>query len=182
LVQIVWRPPSRIGALPWSARCRSRSRRGYFLFIAYFLRAGAATNSVSNDKKVFFADPLLHTIALDHLPGLVADTPALVENAVGLALYRNYEPSDRLIESFVAPERLHIWQTARGGEVDFAAGPRRGLELVEVKYRNNVDLRVGAATARAQPGRPAVIATKDQMLFRDDYTLVPAALLLWALG
>lgn len=155
---------------------------GYFLFIAYFLRADAATNSLSNDKKVFFADPLLHTIALDRVPGLAANIPALVENAVGLALYRRYEPRDRLIESFVAPDRLHIWQTARGGEVDFAAGPRRSLEFVEVKYRNDIDLRAGAATARAQPGRPAVVATKDQMLFRDEYSLVPAALLLWALG
>jgi len=155
---------------------------GYFLFIVYFLRADRATNNLTNDKKVFFADPLLHTIALDHVPGVAPDIPALIENAVGLALYRAYESADRLVETFVAPDNLHIWQTARGGEVDFAAGPGRTLDLVEVKYRSNVKRQAGSATARAQPGRPAVVATRDQLDFHDHYSLVPASTLLWALG
>jgi predicted AAA+ superfamily ATPase len=155
---------------------------GYFLFIAYFWRAGSQTNSLSNDKKVFFADPLLHTIALDHAPGLSADTPALVENAVGLALYRRYEPPARLIESFSSPDRLHVWQTAKGGEVDFVAGHRRELDVVEVKYRNDIDLRGAVSAARAHPGRPVIVATKDDLLFADAYSLVPVHLLLWALG
>ncbi len=155
---------------------------GYFLFILYFWRAGSQTNSLSNEKKVFFADPLLHTIALDHAPGLAADVPALVENAVGLALYRGYEPPERLIESFPSPDRLHVWRTARAGEIDFVAGPRRELDVVEVKYRRQIDLRGATAVAKAHPGRPAVIATQDELLFADGYTLVPAHQLLWALG
>ena len=155
---------------------------GYFLFILYFWRAGSQTNSLSNEKKVFFADPLLHTIALEHVPGLTADVPALVENAVGLALYRGYEPHDRLIESFVSPDRLHAWRTARAGEVDFVAGPRRALDVVEVKYQRQIDLRKIAGVAKAHPGRPALIATQDELLLTDAYTLVPAHTLLWALG
>jgi predicted AAA+ superfamily ATPase len=155
---------------------------GYFLFILYFWRAGSQTNSLSNEKKVFFADPLLHTIALEHAPGLRADVPALIENAVGLALYRRYEPPQRLTESFISPERLHAWRTARAGEVDFVAGPRRELDVVEVKYRRQIDLRGAASLARAHPGRPAVIATQDNLLFAEDYTLLPAHTLLWALG
>jgi hypothetical protein len=38
-----------------------------------------------------------------------------------------------LIESFVSPDRLHAWRTARAGEVDFVAGPRPQLDVVEVK-------------------------------------------------
>jgi predicted AAA+ superfamily ATPase len=155
---------------------------GYFLFILYFWRANSQTNSLSNEKKVFFADPLLHTIALDHAPGLTADVPALVENAVGLALYRGYEPPERLIESFVSPDRLHAWRTARAGEVDFVAGPRRELDVVEVKYQRQIDLRQIAGVAKAHPGRPAVIATQDELLLTDAYTLLPAHTLLWALG
>jgi hypothetical protein len=155
---------------------------GYFLFILYFWRAGSQTNSLSNEKKVFFADPLLHTIALDLTPGRTADVPALVENAVGLALYRRYEPHERSIESFVSPDRLHVWRTARAGEVDFVAGPRRELDAVEVKYQRQIDLRSAAGVAKAHPGRPAVIATRDDLRFADDYVLVPAHLLLWALG
>jgi uncharacterized protein len=155
---------------------------GYFMFVVYFWRAGSQSNSLSNDKKVFFADPLLHTIALDHTPGLGANVPALIENAIGLALYRRYEPTELLIESFSSPNRLHIWQTARGGEIDFVAGPRRRLDLVEVKYRRHIDRRGAAALAKAHPTRPAAIATQDELLFAEDYTLVPAHLLLWALG
>jgi predicted AAA+ superfamily ATPase len=155
---------------------------GYFLFILYFWRASSQTNSLSSEKKVFFADPLLHTIALEHAPGLIANVPALIENAVGLALYRRYEPPKRLIESFPSPDRLHAWRTARAGEVDFVAGPRRELDVVEVKYRRQIDLRGAASVAKAHPGRPAVIATQEDLLFADGYTLLPAHTLLWALG
>jgi len=155
---------------------------GYFLFVVYFWRAGSQTNSLSNEKKVFFADPLLHTIALDLVPGLSADLPALVENAVGLGLYRRYEPRERLIESFLLPDRLHVWRTARAGEVDFVAGPRRELDVVEVKYQRRIDLRSASGVAKAHPRRPAMVATQDDLLFTDAYGLVPAHLLLWALG
>jgi hypothetical protein len=155
---------------------------GYFLFILYYWRAGSQTNNLSNEKKVFFADPLLHTIALEHAPGLTADIPALIENAIGLALYRGYEPPERLIESFISPDRLHAWRTARAGEVDFVAGPRRQLDAVEVKYQRHIDLRSAAAVAKAHPGRPAVIATQNDLLFANGYTLVPAHQLLWTLG
>ncbi len=155
---------------------------GYFLSIVYFWRAGSPTNSLSNDKKVLFADPLLHTIALEHVPGRSADLPALIENLVGMALYRRYEPPSRLIETFASPERLHIWQTAKGGEIDFVAGPRGELDAVEVKYRNNIDLRSAAGVARAHPGRPAVIASRRELRFHETYALIPAHLLLWALG
>jgi len=155
---------------------------GYFLFILYHWRAGSQTNSFSNEKKVFFADPLLHTIALDLTPGLSVDLPALVENAVGLALYRRYEPPDRLIESFVSPDRLHAWRTARAGEVDFVAGPRPEMDIVEVKYQRRIDRRSASGIVKAHPGRPVAIASRDELLFGDDYSLVPAHMLLWALG
>jgi uncharacterized protein len=155
---------------------------GYFLFVAYFWRAGSHTNEQSRDKKVFLADPLLHTIALDGAPGLAFNAPALVENAVGMALLRRYEPADRLIETFILPERLHIWQTARGGEIDFVCGPRRELDIVEVKYRENPGLAAAAAAARAHPGRPVVMATKSAYRVAERYSLLPAHTLLWALG
>lgn len=155
---------------------------GYFLFIAYFWRSGSQTNELSRDKKVFFADPLLHAIALDHAPGLILEEPALVENAVGFALLRRYEEPSRLIETFVLPERLHIWQTARGGEIDFVCGPRRELDVVEVKYSDDPSLSAAAAAARAHPGRPVAMATKSVYRARERYTLIPAHTLLWALG
>ena len=155
---------------------------GYFLLIVYFWRGGSETNEQSKDKKVYFADPLLHTIALELAPGIQPDVPALVENVVGMALYRGYEPPDHMPETFVLPERLHIWQTARGGEIDFVCGPRRELDVVEVKYRSQPGRAAAASAARAHPGRPVILATKDTLQPADAYTLVPAHLLLWALG
>ena len=155
---------------------------GYFLFIAYYWRSGSSTNALSSDKKLFFADPLLHTITLDNLDGAQPDLPALVENAVGLALLRRYEPPTRLIESFVSPERLHIWRTGTGGEVDFAAGPRSRLDLVEVKYRRDIDRRTVAGIPQTLQGRPVLVATRDRLERGRDLTFVPAAILLWALG
>lgn len=155
---------------------------GYFLFVTYFWRAGSQANEQSRDKKVFLADPLLHAIALDGAPGLALDTPALVENAVGMALLRRYESADRLIETFILPECLHIWQTARGGEIDFVCGPRRELDVVEVKYRDDPGLSAAAAAARAHPGRPVAMVTKSTFRVAERYVLVPAHTLLWALG
>jgi predicted AAA+ superfamily ATPase len=155
---------------------------GYFLFILYSWRAGSQTNSLSSEKKVYFADPLLHTIALELVPGSVANVPALVENAIGLTLYRRYEPPQRLIESSISPERLHFWRTRRAGELDFVAGPRNAIDAIEVKYRRRLDRRTAAGAARANPGRPTVIATRDELAFTDTYALIPAHLLLWALG
>jgi uncharacterized protein len=155
---------------------------GYLLFVVYCWRADSRPNALSNEKKVYFADPLLHTIAVDRTPGLQADPSALVENVVGLALYRRYEPQARLIESFAHPDTLHAWRTARSGEIDFVAGPRSALDAVEVKYRNHVDLRTASGVARAHPDRPVLIVTRDELRLTDAYALVPAHLLLWALG
>jgi len=115
------------------------------------------------------------------VPGAIANLPALVKNAMGMALFHRYEPPQWQIESFVSPDRLRCWRTARAGEVDFMAGPRRELDAVEVKYQRRIDLRAAAGVAKAQPGRPAVIVTRDELLFTDAYALVPAHLLLWCL-
>jgi uncharacterized protein len=155
---------------------------GYFLFVVYYWRGGSHTNEQSRDKKVFFADPLLHTIAHDQAPWLAVDTAAAVESAIGSALLRRYEPPGRLIETFILPERLHIWQTARGGEIDFVCGPRAELDVVEVKYREHAGLSAAAAAARSHPGRPVVLATKDELRIAERYSLIPAHMLLWALG
>lgn len=155
---------------------------GYFLFIAYFWRSDAPSSSLSSDKKLFFADPLLHTISLDLVAGAQPNLPALVENAVGLALYRRYEPPARLIESFVSPDSLHIWKTGSGGEIDFVAGPRRALDVVEVKYRRDIDRRTVAGIRQALPGRPTIVATRDTLELGESLSLIPAAILLWALG
>ena len=154
----------------------------YFILIVYFWKPDSDSSSLARDKKLYFGDPLLRTVALDHAPGLTADMPTLVENLVAVALYRSCEPLGRQAETWASPECLHVWETGSGGEIDFVCGRRPDLAAVEVKFQADPDLRKAGAMTRAFPGRPIVFVTRDRLDFRDKYTLTPASLLLWAVG
>jgi predicted AAA+ superfamily ATPase len=153
----------------------------YFALVLYFWKADSGAGELAKDKKVYFGDPLLHTIA--HGRATFARNPhAVVENALALALYRRYEPSERSAEAFPCPERLHVWGTRKGGEVDFVCGPRNAIDAVEVADWNHVSRQKATAPMRALPGRPAIVATRDELDFGPTANLVPASLLLWALS
>lgn len=167
----------------------SRTLRGYIEFLAinyfalvlYFWKQDCGTGDLSKDKKIYFGDPLLHTVTAERV-GLPRDTHADVENALALALYRRYEPTERSSENMTAPERLHVWGTRKGGEIDFVCGPRHAIEAVEVADWAKVNRQKATAPMRALPGRPAVVATRNELEFGGNYNLAPAALLLWALS
>lgn len=101
---------------------------------------------------------------------------------MALALYRRYETAERSAENFRSPEQLHVWGTSRGGEIDFVCGPRTTIEAVEVADRAKVNRQKATAPMRALPGRPAIVATRDQLELSGAVNLVPASLLLWALS
>lgn len=153
----------------------------YLALVVYFWRPDSGTANVSKDKKIYFGDPLLQTITADRV-GLVRDRHAEVENAVALALYRRYERAEHHAENTTAPERLHVWGTRSGGEIDFVCGARQEIEVVEVADWARVNRQKATAPMRALPGRPAIIATRQDLQFGDTANLVPAALLLWALS
>jgi uncharacterized protein len=151
----------------------------YFALVLYFWKPDSGTGDISKDKKIYFGDPLLATIVASRT-GLPRNPHADIENAVALALYRRYEPSERSAEGFSAPERLHVWGTRRGGEIDFVCGPRDAVEAVEVADWKKVSRQKATAPMRALPGRPSLVATRDELSFGTTANLVPAALLLWA--
>lgn len=152
----------------------------YFALVLYFWKQDSGSGDVAKDKKVYFGDPLLQTITANRV-GLPRDRHAEVENAVALALYRRYEPRERSAENMVAPERLHVWGTRRGGEIDFVCGPRNRIDAVEVADWAHLDRRKATAPARALPGRPSLVASRDELDFGKSANVVPVALLLWAL-
>lgn len=153
----------------------------YFALVLYFWKQDSGSGDLSKDKKAYFGDPLLATIVADRV-GLARNRHAEVENAVALALFRRYEPAERGAETFAAPDRLHVWGTRRGGEIDFVCGPREEVDAVEVADWSSLDRRKATSPARALPGRPSLVATREELEFRDSANLVPAALLLWALS
>ena len=151
----------------------------YFALVVYFWKQDSGSGDMAKDKKVYFGDPLLSTITATRV-GLSRNRPAEVENALALALYRRYEPRERSAENMGAPEALHVWGTRRGGEIDFVCGPRGQVEAVEVADWATLDRRKATAPARALPGRPSVVASRDELDFGKSANVVPAALLLWA--
>jgi predicted AAA+ superfamily ATPase len=153
----------------------------YFALVLYFWKQDSGSGDLARDKKVYFGDPLLASITAQRV-GLARDPHAEVENALALALYRRYEPAERSAENFACPERLHVWGTRRGGEIDFVCGPRERIEAVEVADWAAVDRRKATAPARALPGRPALVASREELEFGRSANLVPAALALWALS
>lgn len=182
-------------SLSWTSLARDmavapQTARSYVEFLAasyqllpvYSWRADSDAPALGRDKKVYFADPLMHSVAHVQVPGLQVDTPALVENAVAICLQRRYEPVQLRMEGFDTPSRVHVWRTRRSGEIDFVCGPSDRLAAVEVKYRSNPDRRAATGIARAFPGRPATLVTLDSLERRPDADLVPAHLFLWALG
>ena len=153
----------------------------YFALVLYFWRPDAGGGDLAKDKKIYFGDPLLRTITAERV-GLARDVHADVENALALALYRRYEPSERSAEGFPAPERLHVWGTRSGGEIDFVCGPRSAIEALEVADWVRVNRQKATGPMRALPGRPSLVATRDELSFTATANLVPAALVLWALS
>ncbi len=157
--------------------------KGYFVMVVYFWRNDSDSNALARDKKVYFGDMLLHEIAHDECsPGRAVDVPALVENAVALALYRNHEPIGRQVIGFLDPDDVHVWSTSTGSEVDFVCGPRATIHPVEVKWVSRLDRRELSRLKRSFPDRPIVIATRSELELANEHTLIPVPLLLWALG
>lgn len=194
--KVSWSQMAREMAVPLRGRRSSRAGRteprtlqayvellavNYFALVLYYWRQDSGTADVAKDKKMYFGDPLLHTITADRV-GLQRDPHAEVENAIALALYRRYEPIERRSENMISPERLHVWGTKSGGEIDFVCGPREAIEAVEVADWARVNRQKATAPMRALPGRPAVVATRDDFELGGTANLLPAALLLWALS
>ena len=154
----------------------------YETLVVYFWKQGTATNDLAKDKKIYFADPLLHHAVLQRTPGLTFDEPAAVENALAMGLYRSYEPFESQADGLANPSALHAWETASPKEIDFCCGPPNAPDLVEVKFRHNVRPADTVTMRRAFPGRPAILASKHTLTFDGDHISIPAAMLLWALG
>lgn len=156
--------------------------RCYQVMTVYFQKSGAETSDLSRDKKLYFGDPLLHTVARDRTGGSALDKPAAVENALAIALFRRYEPVARQADGFEDPGELHAFETRSGREIDFLCGRRGRAELLEVKFRQSVKPAEGQAIRKAFPGRPGIVASAKDVHLDEPVAVVPAALALWAIG
>ena len=154
---------------------------GYFTLILHYWKPDSGTADLSKDKKIYFGDPLLHTITADRV-GLNPDPHAQVENAFALHLFRRYEPVKRQAETFIVPDLLHVWGTKAGGEIDFVCGPRSQIHAVEVADWMRLNRQKATSPMRALPASPSFVATRSELEFTSTMNLIPACLALWALS
>ncbi|HEY8808939.1 MAG TPA: hypothetical protein VIM28_02855 [Solirubrobacterales bacterium] len=66
--------------------------------------------------------------------------------------------------------------------IDFVCGPREQIDAVEVADWARLDRRKAKVPGRSLPGRPAVVASRDELDFGKSANVIPAVLLLWALS
>ena len=156
--------------------------RAFALLILYKYELHRGGPQLRAEKKLYVTDPLLAYIPHRvRQVGLRPDEPALVENAVAMALFRSDEQP--LIEQFALPQGLFYWRSQSGGEVDFLVGRGAIAERipVEVKYQTMITGRDLAAISRSF-ARGLLITVDTLDLEHPPFLQIPAALFLWVLG
>ena len=108
----------------------------FTLLTVFFWELAGGTLQPSKQRKVYYSDPLLAQVAPSLMPG--ARRPSedgLVENAVGLALFRT--AAQVLVQADAVPGAVGYWRSSNGRELDFVVPARergRGGRLpIEVK-------------------------------------------------
>ena len=152
----------------------------YFALVLYFWKQDSGSGDVAKDKKVYFGDPLLQ-----HRRGAgraAARPTRRCGEAVALALYRRYEPRSAAPRTSSRPSGCMSGERAGAGRSTSSAGRAEQIDAVEVADWARVDRRKATAPTRALPGRPSLVASREELEFGRSANLVPAALTLWALS
>jgi len=126
-----------VGSTQTAQRYAMVLSEAFAVLVLYFWDRGRGGVSLRKNKKLYLVDPLFGSIPKVLQPGAVtATTPAMVENVVGMALYRAGERE--MVESFSFPQSLFYWRSRQGNEVDFISGFGSERIPVEVKYQQTI--------------------------------------------
>lgn len=148
-----------------------------FALIALYQRDAKRQDgpALRRPRKLYLGDPALAAIP-GVLGGPAASEPALVENAIAIALLR----ADRAaLEGFAHPEHLYYWRSADGREIDFLVTDPT-LVALESKYAARRTGKDYESISKAF-GRGIMVSRRDTELDREVLT-VPAGVLLALLG
>lgn len=148
-----------------------------FALIALYQRDAKRQDgpALRRPRKLYLGDPALAAIP-GVLGGPAASEPALVENAIAIALLR----ADRAaLEGFAHPEHLYYWRSADGREIDFLVTDPTLIAL-ESKYAARRSGKDYESISKAF-GRGIMVSRRDTELDREVLT-VPAGVLLALLG
>jgi predicted AAA+ superfamily ATPase len=133
--------------------------------------------SLTLPRKHYFGDPAFAAIPAAQ-GGPAASIPSLVENVLAIDLFRLVERN--ALESFAVPQRLFLWRSGRGREIDFiaSAGP---MDIpIECKYTAEPSGKDYESMSKAF-GR-GVMASRATLITDRPILTVPVGVLLAALG
>lgn len=133
--------------------------------------------SLTLPRKHYFGDPAFAAIPAAQ-GGPAADISGLVENVLAVSLFRHVERN--ALESFAVPQRLFLWRSARGREIDFIVDVGPTVIPVECKYTADPSGKDYESMAKAF-GR-GVMASRVALTTDREVLTVPVGALLVALG
>ena len=133
--------------------------------------------SLTLPRKHYFGDPAFAAIPAAQ-GGPAAEISSLVENVLAVNLFRHVELN--ALESFAVPQRLFLWRSGRGREIDFVAETGSSVVAVECKYRAEPSGKDYESMSKAF-GR-GVMASRTALFTDRPILTVPVGVLLVALG
>jgi predicted AAA+ superfamily ATPase len=156
-----------------------------FMLLAVFAwdTSGKGLNA-RKQRKVYFIDPLLGSVAQQMVPGSRLPEPdAVRENLIGIGLYRS--ATDRLVQADPVIGSLSFWKSGRGTEIDYLVAERspgvRGDRIpVEVKGDSRGTIGNARRSISAAFGR-GVIVTASRLDLDHEIPTVSAPIFLAAL-
>ncbi len=156
-----------------------------FMLLAVFAwdTSGKGLNA-RKQRKVYFIDPLLGSVARQMVPGSrLPDPDAVRENLIGIGLYRS--ATDRLVQADPVMGSLCFWKSGRGTEIDYLVAERssgvRG-DRIPVKVKGDSRGTIGNArrSISAAFGR-GLIVTASRLDLDHEIPTVSAPIFLAAL-
>lgn len=167
-----------VGSAQTAQRYTTLLSEAFALLVTYFWDRGRGRISLRKNKKLYLVDPLFAAIPRVIQPaGPIPARAAMVENVVGVSLYRAAERE--IVESFPLPQSLFYWRSRQGREIDFLSGTGSEKVPVEVKYQQTIS-GTDKLAIRNSFGRGIVLSSRDLDL-DDPVRVIPVPLFLWLL-
>jgi predicted AAA+ superfamily ATPase len=135
--------------------------------------------SLTKPRKFYFGDP-----AFAAIPAVLSQArstpkiPDLVENVLAIALFRQAERDG--LQRFREPQRLFLWRSSDGREIDFITPVGDSTLAIESKFGRRMDGKDYESIQKAF-GR-GVMVSRETLITNRDILTVPAGVLLAHLG
>ncbi|MBW2029783.1 MAG: ATP-binding protein [Deltaproteobacteria bacterium] len=147
----------------------------FLVAILYFLEKNRRRANPNKQKKFYFSDPLIQSLAVREagLPRF-PEQGKVVEGIVAMHLIRRFE--QRIFEGLGSVQNVFYWRSTKGKEIDFVILDEDELLPVEVKYQGVIGRSDYSTMKRVFAG--GILVTKDRFFHDQGVTGIPAPVFL----